>query len=144
MLDATVPASWPPDLLDDDALRWVMGKLQAGEHDSGWSMYWIVLRDEQGGRTLIGTAGFKGNPTPDGTVELGYGIVSDRQRRGYATEAVRGQLRFAFSSPDVRRVIAETLPELESSKGVLAKCGFTFIGDGSEPGVIRYEVVRSA
>lgn len=41
------------------------------------------------------------------------------------------------------RVIAETLPELEASKGVLDKTAFRFIGVGSEAGVIRYEIRRS-
>ena len=39
-------------------------------------------------------------------------------------------------------MIAETLPGLMPSIGVLRKCGFRFIGDGSEPGVIRYELTR--
>jgi RimJ/RimL family protein N-acetyltransferase len=48
----------------------------------------------------------------------------------------------AFAFPDVRRVIAETLPELTPSIGVLRKCGFRFIGEGSEPGVIRFAITR--
>ncbi|HCU11539.1 MAG TPA: hypothetical protein DGB72_05365 [Gemmatimonadetes bacterium] len=40
--------------------------------------------------------------------------------------------------------IAETLPELEGSIGVLRKCGFTLIDGGSEPGVIRFELDRAA
>ena len=45
--------------------------------------------------------------------------------------------------PAVQRVIAETLPELTPSIGVLGKCGFRFIGDGAEPGVIRFELTRA-
>jgi RimJ/RimL family protein N-acetyltransferase len=41
-------------------------------------------------------------------------------------------------------VIAETLPELTPSIGVLGKCGFHLIGEGSEPGVIRFELTRAA
>jgi RimJ/RimL family protein N-acetyltransferase len=36
-------------------------------------------------------------------------------------------------------VILETLPDLTPSIGVLEKCGFRFIGEGSESGVVRYE-----
>ena len=39
--------------------------------------------------------------------------------------------------------LAETLPELTPSIGVLEKCGFRLIGDGSEPGVIRFELTRA-
>jgi [ribosomal protein S5]-alanine N-acetyltransferase len=44
----------------------------------------------------------------------------------------------------VTRVLAETLPELAGSTGVLRKRGFVFLGAGSEPGVIRFELTRSA
>ena len=141
LLDARVPDSWPPDLLDEGALAWTVDRIREGR-EPHWQMYWVVLR-EKDGRVLVGSTGFKGPPL-DGTVELGYGIVADHQRRGYATETVRGLLGFAFADPRVTRVIAETLPELEPSKGVLGKTGFRFIGQGSEPGVIRYEIARSA
>jgi ribosomal-protein-alanine N-acetyltransferase len=142
LLDARIPASWPPELLDRPALEWVLRTLDDPAHDSKWGMYWIVLRDDLLGRTLVGTAGFKGAPK-DETVEIGYGIVAEHQRRGYATEATRAMLAYAFNLASVHRVIAETLPSLIASIGVLEKCGFRFIGDGSEPGVIRYEVVRT-
>jgi RimJ/RimL family protein N-acetyltransferase len=76
-------------------------------------------------------------------VEIGYGIVSDRRRRGFATETTRGLLANAFAVPTVTRAIAETLPELTSSIGVLEKCGFHLLGEGSEPGVIRFELTRA-
>ena len=41
------------------------------------------------------------------------------------------------------RVIAETLPDLFPSIGVLRKIGFSYAGEGSEPGVIRYELRRA-
>ena len=142
LLGATVPKSWPPPLLDEDALRWTLEKQRSGAHQARWSMYWIVLR-ENGRRVLIGTSGFKGNPTEDGTVEIGYGIVDEYHRQGYATETTRALVERAFQSPTVLRVIAETLPSLEASIGVLVKCGFRFIGDGSERGVVRYEITRA-
>lgn len=142
LLHAQVPISWPPELLDPPALEWVLRSLNDPAHDPQWGMYWIVLRESPGGRTLVGTAGFKGKPA-GGSVEVGYGIVAEHQRRGYATEATRGLLKYAFDLPSVQRVIAETLPGLVASIGVMEKCGFSFIGDGSEPGVIRYEITRS-
>lgn len=39
---------------------------------------------------------------------------------------------------------AETLPALAPSIGVLEKLGFVFAGEGSEPGVIRYALERTA
>ncbi len=143
LLDARVPDAWPPELLDAPALRWTLDKVRGDANDPCWFMYWIVLRDGKG-RTLVGVAGYKGPPSPDGTVEVGYGVVYHHQRRGYATEATLALVRNAFADTRVTRVIAETLPSLEPSISVLVRCGFTFIGDGSERGVIRYELRRPA
>ena len=136
LLDAAIARGWPPELLDDDALRWTLAKLEDPANPREWWLYWIVLREP---RTLIGTAGFKGPPV-DGTVEVGYGIVAEHKRRGYAAEATQGLIDFAFSHSTVERVIAETYPELIASIGVMTKCGMRFLGDGSEPGVIRYGI----
>ena len=59
------------------------------------------------------------------------------------SEAVRGLLARAFGLPAVERVIAETLPGLTPSLGVLRECGFRPAGEGSEPGVIRFELTRA-
>jgi ribosomal-protein-alanine N-acetyltransferase len=135
---ARVPKSFPPELLDDDALRWTLRSVAQPDFNPRWGMYWILSQDTDG-TTLVGTAGFKGAPSDD-AVELGYGVVAEHQRRGYATAAVHALLRIAFADPRVERVKAETLPDLVPSIGVLEKCGFRFIGDGSEPGVIAYEI----
>ena len=142
-LGAAVPATWPPEFLDPPALEWTLERLEGAPTADHWWLYFIVLRTTPEGRTVIGTAGYKGPPDDEGTVEVGYGIVRDRQRRGYGSEAARALVGNAFSRPAVRRVIAETYPELIGSIGVLRSCGFRHIGEGSEPGVIRYELARA-
>lgn len=142
-LGAAVPATWPPDYLDDAALRFTLERLAEGPEQAGWWLRFAILREDGGdGRVLVGSAGYAGPPSADGTVEVGYGIVRDRRRRGYATEAARALVDRAFGRPEVRLVIAHTLPSLEASIGVLEKCGFHFAGDGPEPGVIRFELAR--
>jgi ribosomal-protein-alanine N-acetyltransferase len=143
VLGASVPATWPPEFLDPLALNFTLERLREGPEQAGWWLHFVVLARGATDRLLIGSAGYKGPPSPDGVVEIGYGIVRDQQRRGYATEAVRGLLARAFAEPDIEKVIAETLPELTPSIGVLAKCGFRLIGEGSEPGVIRFELTRA-
>jgi ribosomal-protein-alanine N-acetyltransferase len=142
-LGASVPASWPPEFLDAPALEFTLKRLKEGAEQAGWWLYFVVLPRGDTGRLLIGSAGYKGPPSPDGMVEIGYGIVGDQQRRGYASEAARALLAHAFTYPAVHKVIAETLPELTGSIGVLTKCGFHLIGEGSEPGVIRFELTRA-
>jgi transcription antitermination protein NusB len=138
-LGVTVPATWPPEFLDEAALEFTRGKLAAGDAEEGWWMYFVLLREDA---VLVGSAGFKGPPR-DGTVEIGYGIVTDYRRRGYAAETVRGLLQRAFDRPDVERVIAETLPDLVASIAVLRTCGFERCDGASEPGAIRFELIRA-
>jgi ribosomal-protein-alanine N-acetyltransferase len=141
-LHAAVPHTWPPEYLDASALEYTLARLAEGPEQAGWWLHFVVLPHATAGRAVIGSAGYKGPPSADGTVEVGYGIVSEHHRRGYASEAVRGLLSRAFAVPAVKRVIAETYPALTGSIGVLRKCGFRLIGTGSEPDVIRFELLR--
>lgn len=146
-LGADVPAAWPPPLFDQDAMNWMSKYLDENADAGGWTFYFIVLPAHgdaapDARRTAIGGCGFKGKPAADGTVEIGYSMLPEFQRAGYATEAAGALVRWAFSQPQVARVIAETYPELRPSIRVLEKNNFRFIGDGSEERVIRYALTR--
>jgi RimJ/RimL family protein N-acetyltransferase len=75
-------------------------------------------------------------------VEIGYSVMEEHQHHGYGTEAAGAFIVWAFSHPEVTRVIAETLPELRPSLRVMERNGMRYLGKGSEPGVIRYGVTR--
>lgn len=81
----------------------------------------------------VGNCGFKGPPGADGVVEIAYGIASDHQGKGYATEAAEALVAFAFGSGRVRAVRAHTLPESNASARVLTKCHFRRIGEVIDP-----------
>lgn len=143
-LDVLVPDNWPPDLYDEAAIKWTIDKHKSGEMgNDGFSLYYFLLRPEEEGDAfvLIGVGGYKGSPV-DGTVEIGYGILEQFRRRGFASEATAGLVKYAFSHRGVHTVIAETLPHLDPSIGVLIKNGFEFVGAGAEEGVIRYALKR--
>jgi RimJ/RimL family protein N-acetyltransferase len=145
LLEARVPEGWPPPLNDLNSQRWFARYLAEHPDGVGWVTWYFVLREgADGERVAVGNGGFKGLPMDDGTVEVGYSIMSEFQKRGYATEAVGGLLKWAFSHAEVKRVIAETYPTIPESINVMVKSGFVFIGDGSEAGVIRYELTREA
>jgi len=82
---------------------------------------------------VIGSCGFKGPPTPDGVVEIAYGVSTEHQGNGYATEAARALVSYAFSNSKVRVVWAHTLPESNASTRVLTKCGFRQVGEVMDP-----------
>lgn len=141
LLQADV-ASWPPPLNDEASRAWMIDLLRSHPDIGPWGMYYFLLRREGTLPLAIGNGGFKGAPSADGTVEIGYSVVETHHRRGYGAEAAAGLVRRAFEDPSVRRVIAETFPHLLGSIGVLRKVGFRRIGEGSEPGAILFELRR--
>jgi RimJ/RimL family protein N-acetyltransferase len=102
---------------------------------------WYFVLDDGDSRIVIGNGGFKGRPAK-GVVEIGYSLVPEFQQKGYATEAVTALLDWAFAHDDVCSVIAETLPELAASQGLLRKLGFRPIDGKGSPGVIRFELSK--
>lgn len=85
-----------------------------------WYAIWMIeLKDG----THIGELCFKGLDS-NGVAEIGYGISEEYQNQGYATEAVKAVLTWAFQNPKVTAIEAETDAENISSKRVLEKCGF--------------------
>jgi RimJ/RimL family protein N-acetyltransferase len=139
-LDARVPDNWPPALMFG-ALPFFRQQLTRHPELVGWlSWYWVRQGEEE---LLVGCGGFKGAPRPEGTVEVGYSVLPQFQRRGYATEAVGGLLQWAFQTPKVACTRAETFPTNVASIRVLEKLGFRPAGPGSEPGTIRWELPRA-
>ena len=64
-----------------------LARLGALTSPDPWTLgFSLVHRDSE---TVVGSAGFKGPPTPDGVVEISYGVNPDHQGNGYATEAAQ-------------------------------------------------------
>jgi RimJ/RimL family protein N-acetyltransferase len=62
-------------------------------------------------------------PPQDGSVEFGYGVVPSREGRGYASEAARAIVAFAFTAPRVHVVQAVVERSNPASARVLEKAG---------------------
>jgi ribosomal-protein-alanine N-acetyltransferase len=138
-LGVTVGKSWPPDLYGTRAMHFALTQLD-DPTEQGWSFWYLSTSAEP--CELVGICGFKGRPDQTGSVEIGYSILNEHQRKGFATEAVLRLVGWAFSHHNVVEVSAETLPHLKQSIRVLEKNGFELAGAGSEAGVIRYAVKR--
>jgi RimJ/RimL family protein N-acetyltransferase len=139
ILAAEVPQEWPPRLNDENSMSWNLQFLKNAAVDSGWSMWYFLLKGPEKSFIAIDNGGFKGVPDKDGTVEIGYSIIEKYHRNGFAPEAVTALINWAFAHEAVKRIIAHTLPELRPSIRVLEKCGFQFKGAGLEEGAIMFE-----
>jgi RimJ/RimL family protein N-acetyltransferase len=144
LLEADVPQDWPPPLNDDNTKAFTLNYLKENPDAAGWGTWYFLLPGRGDERTrAIGIGGFKGKPSGEGMVEIGYSVMPDYQGLGFASEAVAGLIGWAFSHPEVLLVIAETLPALGASIRVLENNGFHLLGSGSEEGVIRYGIDRN-
>ncbi|GAQ19775.1 GNAT family acetyltransferase [Oceanobacillus picturae] len=84
----------------------------------GWGVWLVINREDY---NIIGDIGFKGKPNLENTVEVGYGIIPSAQNKGYATEAVREIIKWAFSFENVKKIVAECQNDNLSSVRVLEK-----------------------
>jgi [ribosomal protein S5]-alanine N-acetyltransferase len=125
LLAARLPTDWPQeDLLDVLPLQ---AKSDGRAAEFG---VWVII--ERASQTVVGDAGFRGPPA-DGAVEVGYSVIPDRRRRGYASEAAAALVDWARSQHDVEAVVAACDRETLASIRTLERLGFARTGvDGEQ------------
>lgn len=107
---------------DGMAEEWITG--QQGEREADEALVLAVIHPEEG---LVGTVGL--SPVPEHErAEMGYWIGTPYWGRGFATEAVRIVLTWAFQECGLRRVEAFCYPGNPASARVLEKVGMTLEG----------------
>ena len=114
-----------------DVLVFSLRQTQAFAEDKHWWLPYLVIHRTED--ALVGACGYKGPPDDDGVVEIGYGIAPAYRGQGLTTEAASALADHAFSRPGVTGVRAHTHPETNASTRILAKCGFTHIGEFDDP-----------
>ncbi|MBE5871910.1 MAG: GNAT family N-acetyltransferase [Lachnospiraceae bacterium] len=118
----------------DKELKKAYGEMLEGclTHPGEWDWYAMWMIEKMDG-VHIGDLCFKGieagrNP------EIGYGILEEYRGLGFATEAVKLALKWAFGHSMVKAVEAEADPDNVASQRVLVKCGFRPNGEIGEEG----------
>lgn len=122
LLEAVVPASWPPELFAEGEADFA-GRLAEDPSLQGW-LSWYIVRVGRA-RTLVGVCGLGGPPNSAGEVTLGYAMLPEHRRKGYATEAVGALIDWAFEDPRTRAIVAQTYAHLGESIRVMEKNGLT-------------------
>lgn len=95
---------------------------------------WTII--ERDGGTVVGDIGFKGPPDDDRTLEIGYSVVPDRRRRGYASEAAAALVAWGLRQPGVSAIVADCEETNDASIGTLERAGF--VRTGRSGGMLRW------
>ena len=121
-LDAAVPDGWTDTIPAQERLE----QLAADPNEQPWLVRAVVLRAT---RQVVGNVGFHGPPDDKGRVEIGYGVVPSRRRRGYAREAVAGLADWAFATGQARVCVASVSPRNAASLALVRSLGFRQVGE---------------
>ena len=78
---------------------------------------------------IIGSAGFHDFPDENGMIEIGFGIVPEKQRQGFGLELLHGMWREIAKHPDVRILRYTVSPENEASMHIIKKLEFNLVGE---------------
>lgn len=118
---------------DSDELRAAYAEMLDGckrdPENRIWYAPWeMTLKDSL---EHIGEIGFKG-PVKEHSVEVGYGVMTEHEGNGYASEALKAMTQWAFGQKDVVFVEAEAAADNTASRRILEKCGFVPDGTGEE------------
>jgi len=89
--------------------------------------YAPLIVETKADRTFVGSAGLlRGNSTTD--AELAYHLLPSEWGHGYATEAARAVLVFAFRERKLNEVVGVAFQENEASWKVMERIGMHFEG----------------
>ncbi len=134
-LGARIPAEWPhPDLLG------VLRRQAAASRNAECFGVWVIIERDSG--SVVGDIGFHGPPDDAGTIEVGYSVIPDSRRRGYATEAASALVVWALSQPSVHLIVAGCDPNNVPSIRTLERVGFRRTGEAN--GEIRWRYVANS
>ncbi len=95
----------------------------------GWGLWAVeVIRGPEFiGFVGLNEVGFEAHFTP--AVEVGWRLHKDHWGNGYATEAARTAVNFAFNELELREIVAMTATRNERSRRVMERLGM-----GRDPG----------
>lgn len=126
---------WPDaDMLD--TLPRIINKLNLVSSPSGFESWMII---EKQTHSVIGDTGFKGLPDSNGAADVGYGIIEGARRKGYAVEAVRGLIDWAFRQPGLQSITASCGVGNIASQQVLKALGFS--SEGIHKGMYQWKLL---
>ncbi len=82
----------------------------------------------------MGSINLKGPPSADGDVEIGWGLIENARRKGYATEASAAVLNWVVQQPGISSISATIPDDNHPSQRLAARLGVDSHGrESSKP-----------
>jgi len=123
-LGAALPEEWPGQI--EWLLRLRLRQIRADPAVQPWLLRAMVRRTPS--RLMVGYVGFHGAPSARGSVEVGYTVLAEHRRQGYAFEAAVALLGWAGDAHGIRHIVASVSPKNGPSLALVRKLGFTQTG----------------
>lgn len=106
-------------------LAWRVPQVKVDPALNIWFVRWIVLKATN---EIIGSISFHGKPDESGMIEIGLGIASEFQGKGFGSEALDGMWRWVIAQKGVKTLRYTVSPENLASITLIKKFGFQHIG----------------
>ena len=120
--------SWP----DEDVLETlpkILTNLSLVEAPTGFESWMIIKKDTF---EIIGDLGFKGFNYEKENIDIGYGVIKEERGNGYAEEATKTLIKWAFNQDIVKEITASCLIDNTSSIKLLKKLNFEITKNDNE------------
>lgn len=95
--------------------------MSINDYVTGFESWLIIKKDTQ---EIIGDVGYKGYNFEFQNIDIGYGIITEERGKGFAEEATRELIRWAFSQEIVKEITAKCFIDNAQSINLLKKLGF--------------------
>ena len=89
----------------------------------------LILAVEKNSKEIIGSAGFQDFPNEDGMIEIGFGVVPEKQNQGFGKELLHGMWRMICKLPEVKILRYTVSPTNAPSVHIIKKLGFLEVGE---------------
>lgn len=119
-----------PNFWSEEKSRDAVVNIRKHFAENGFVLFAAELKENHEFIGFVGLAHltFEAHFTP--AIEIGWRLVSKHFGKGYATEAAREVLRFAFEELRLKELVAITIPDNKPSRNIMKKIGMKHDEEG--------------
>jgi len=110
----------PDRAKSQEQLAAIIERIEGMDPGLGW---WALVDKTTG--AIQGNVCIQPSKAVSGAIEIGWHLMKQGQGKGFATEAARALIRYAFERLEIDALIAPIVPDNKASGRVATKLGFT-------------------